>query len=141
MEKLNIYLSSLAVLNVKLHNLHWNVLGPDFVAVHKFTEELYEEVFESYDAVAERLKMREEFPLTTLKDYLENSIIVELPSKHFAIHEVLEILAEDLHKMLILAKEVRELADKEADTSTVMLFDDYIQGYEKNLWFIRSMKS
>ena len=32
-EKMNEYLSNLAVLNVKLHNLHWNVVGLQFVEI------------------------------------------------------------------------------------------------------------
>lgn len=37
-DKLNIFLSNLAVINVKIHNLHWNVVGPNFFVVHKMTE-------------------------------------------------------------------------------------------------------
>lgn len=46
MNKLNVYLSNLALWNVKLHNLHWNVTGRTFVQIHEFTEKLYDEVSE-----------------------------------------------------------------------------------------------
>jgi len=141
MEKLNIYLSSLAVLNVKLHNLHWNIRGTEFITLHKFTEELYEQVFEEYDSVAELLKMKQEFPLTSLKDYSENSIIKEIPSKHYTVPEVLDILLQDYDKMYIFAKEIRKEADENEENSIVAVFDDYIAGYEKNLWFIKAMKA
>ena len=36
MKKLNTYLANLAVINIKIHNLHWNVVGSQFVAVHEF---------------------------------------------------------------------------------------------------------
>lgn len=52
-KEFNQYLADLAVVNFKLHNLHWNVQGKAFVAVHQFTEELYNQVFEYFDAVAE----------------------------------------------------------------------------------------
>ena len=58
MNKLNVYLSNLALWNVKLHNLHWNVTGRTFVQIHEFTEKLYDEVFEQFDAVAEIQKMQ-----------------------------------------------------------------------------------
>ena len=140
MGKLNTYLASLAVLNVKLHNLHWNLRGGDFITLHKFTEELYEQAFKAYDAVAELLKMKQEFPLTSMKDYLENSIIAEAPSKHYTIPEVLEILLQDYDKMYIFAKEIRHIADENGENSIVAAFDDYLAEYEKNLWFIRAMK-
>jgi len=37
------YLSNLAVLNVKLHNIHWNVVGENFLKIHDFTEEAYDQ--------------------------------------------------------------------------------------------------
>ena len=45
--KLNQYLSNLAVLNLNLHNIHWNVEGLQFVKVHEFTEQLYDDFFEN----------------------------------------------------------------------------------------------
>ena len=68
---MNEYLSNLAVLNVNLHNLHWNVVGVQFVQLHEFTEQLYDEFFEKYDSVAEILKMQGEKPLVKLSDYLK----------------------------------------------------------------------
>ena len=49
------YLANLAVLNVKWHNIHWNVVGKQFLRVHTYTEELYDQLFEDFDAVAELL--------------------------------------------------------------------------------------
>ncbi|MFP4198930.1 MAG: ferritin-like domain-containing protein, partial [Halanaerobium sp.] len=57
-KKMNTYLSNLAVLNTKLHNLHWNVEGKQFMQVHNFTEDLYNDFFEKYDEVAEIMKMK-----------------------------------------------------------------------------------
>ena len=57
-DKLNIFLSNLAVINVKIHNLHWNVVGPNFFVVHKMTEKLYQMFQLQYDQVAEMMKMQ-----------------------------------------------------------------------------------
>ena len=48
-ENLNRYLSNLAVLVTKTHNLHWNVVGARFKAIHEYTESLYDYYFEKYD--------------------------------------------------------------------------------------------
>jgi hypothetical protein len=37
-KSLNVYVANLAVLNVKFHNLHWNVVGPQFIPLHQFSE-------------------------------------------------------------------------------------------------------
>ena len=42
------FLANLGVLFVKLHNIHWNVVGKHFMRIHTYTEELYDQVFEDF---------------------------------------------------------------------------------------------
>ncbi|NLV88012.1 MAG: DNA starvation/stationary phase protection protein [Tissierellia bacterium] len=138
-ELLQKYLSNLAVLNIKLHNIHWNVVGPLFVEVHNFTEEIYDKLFEALDEVAELLKMKKEYPLSTLAEYLEKADIEEIKAKDFSIKESLEIVKKDLELMKSLATEIRNVADEEGDFETVAIFEDYVADYSKNIWFLNSM--
>ena len=137
--KLNKYLSNLAVLNVNLHNLHWNVEGLQFVEIHEFTESLYDDFFEKYDAVAELLKMKGEKPLVKLTDYLQNATIKELDKDKFSVVESLEIVQDYLNEMRNLATEIRNDADQDGDFEVVAEFEDHVAGYSKNLWFVKSM--
>lgn len=138
-EKLNVYLSNLAVLNVNLHNIHWNVVGKQFVQVHEFTEELYDDFFEKYDAVAEMLKMKGEKPLVKLSDYLKNASIEELEGDKFEIRESFEIVLGYLEEMKKLATEIRNEADEDGDFEVVAEFEDHVAGYSKNIWFVKSI--
>lgn len=137
--KLNVYLSNLALLNVNLHNIHWNVEGLEFVQVHEFTEKLYDDFFEKYDAVAELLKMKGEKPLVKLNDYLEKATIKELDKDVFRTKESLEIVLGYLEEMKKLATEIRNEADEDGDFEVVAEFEDHVAGYSKNIWFIKSM--
>lgn len=139
-ENLNIYLSNLAILNAKLHNLHWNVTGVHFMQIHKFTEALYEDAFQKFDDVAEQLKIQGNMPLLTLKDYLENATIKEVAGSEFSAGDVLKILNEDLSTMKKLATDIRNQADEANDFTTVAMLEDHVAYYDKNLWFIRSME-
>lgn len=137
--KLNEYLSNLAVLNVNLHNIHWNVEGNQFVQIHEFTESVYDDFFEKYDAVAELLKMKGERPLVKLSDYLKMASIDELDKEQFSCKEALEILQDYLNKMKNLAIEIRNEADEDGDFEVVAEFEGHVSGYSKNLWFIKSI--
>ena len=141
MNTVNVYLANLAVLNVKLHNLHWNVVGKSFVQVHEFTEELYTALFSQFDDVAELLKMRDVFPPSSLAEYLNLTTLSELPAKNFSEAEVVNVLASDLKAMLSLAEKVRAEADAADDYTLVAAFEDIIAGYHKNLWFIKAMQA
>lgn len=133
------YLSNLAVLNVKLHNIHWNVVGKQFVRIHTFTEEIYDELFEAFDEVAELLKMKNIMPLSTMADYLENGSIEEIKAKDFTVLESLEIVKKDLELMKELAVEIRNTSDEDGDFETVAMFEDYVASYSKHIWFVAAM--
>lgn len=138
-KNLNVYLSNLAVLNAKLHNLHWNVIGKQFVQIHEFTESLYDDLFAKYDEVAELLKMKNENPLVKLSEYLSNATVEEVDAKDFSGDEVLQLVENDLKTMKALAVEIRKMADEEGDFETVAVFEEHVAGYSKNLWFIKAM--
>ena len=140
-KKMNKYLSNLAVLNSKLHNLHWNVVGQQFMQVHQFTEALYDDFFVKYDDVAELMKMKGEMPLVKLNDYLENASIKEVDADKFSSAEVLEIVEADLKEMKALATEIRNDADAVDDFEIVGEFEEHVASYSKNLWFIRAILS
>jgi len=137
--KLNEYLSNLGVLNANLHNLHWNVVGSQFMQIHEYTEKLYNDFFEKFDVVAEILKMKGEKPLTRLSDYVKNASIKELDGDKFSCREVLEILEGYLDHMRKLATDIRNEADEDGDFEVVKEFEDHVSDYSKQLWFVRSM--
>lgn len=139
MKKLNVYLSNLNIGITKLHNLHWNVVGKNFMAVHNFTEELYDEWFEKFDEIAEILKMKNEFPLASVKDYLDNASISEIESKDYSDSEVIDIVLKDIIAMKELAVEIRAEADAADDFTLVAAIEDHIAGYEKNIWMLSAM--
>lgn len=136
MKKLDVYLADIAVINVKLHNLHWNVVGPMFKAVHEYLEELYDDFFEKFDEVAEYQKIQGVFPKASLKEYLEISKIDELESKEInqkdALKETLAILKH-------MKKSALEIAEKADDFILSNMMEDHVAGYAKAIWFIESM--
>ena len=138
-DKLNVYLSNLAVWTAKLHNIHWNVYGLAFVQVLEFTEKLYDETFEQYDAVAEVQKMQGTMPMVKLSDFLKTATIKEIDAKDFTIEEALKLVEADMKTMSALAKEIRDEADDKGDFQVVAMFEDYLAKYAKNLWFLKAM--
>jgi starvation-inducible DNA-binding protein len=135
-----VYLANLAVWTAKLHNLHWNVVGPAFLSLHEYTEKLYEETFEQMDSVAEAMKMRGGMPPVRLAEFLELASLKEAEAKNFTAEEVLGLLFEDMSAMNELARQIRKGADKMGDDQLVGLFDGFIGYFDKQLWFISAMR-
>lgn len=97
---LNEFLADLNVFYRKLQNYHWNVQGRDFFQTHKKLEELYDEVNESIDEIAEHILILGGQPLGTLKDYLAVSTIQEGENKKLKSDEIYNNLITDYEKLL-----------------------------------------
>ena len=136
----NVYLANLGLWLVKLHNLHWNVTGKQFVPVHQFTEALYDAVFEQYDAVAEVMKMQDKMPLVRMSQYLEVATLEETDGRDFSVEEVLDMVEADMKTMQALAQQIRDEAAKEDDFQVQGLYEGYLAYYAKQLWFLRAIR-
>lgn len=137
----NAYLANLAVMTFKLHNLHWNVTGLQFVQVHKYTEELYDQMFEYFDQIAEIQKIYGHMPDVKLGDYASKATIEEIDARSFTAEEVLSIIKSDIYLLRKQATELRNACDEENWFSSVSLLEDHVGSYNKTLWFLAAMTS
>lgn len=136
-QTLNEFLADLNVFYRKLQNYHWNAQGKDFFRTHEKLEELYNEVNESIDEIAEHILILGGQPLGTLKDYLAVSTIQEAENKKVKSDEIYRNLITDFETLLKKSTEIKEEADKENDYATSALIDNYILNYGKHLWMLR----
>ena len=139
LQNLNKYLANLGVEYIKLHNLHWNVVGINFKAIHEYLEGLYDGVSASLDSVAELLKMHDEVPAASLKEYLALSSLEELPSVELKGKDVLEIVLKDFNEFKQLAESIRALADEEDVYDVVSAMESDLEQFNKSIWFIKAM--
>ena len=140
-QNLNELLSDLNVFYRKLQNYHWNVTGQDFFQTHSKLEELYNEINEQIDEVAEHILILGEEPLGTLKDYLEKTNITEAENKKIKSEEIYNNILSDYEELLKKTIEIKEKSENEKEYSTSSLIDDYIKEYGKIIWMLKSVKS
>ena len=139
MTNLNTYLANLAVINIKIHNLHWNIVGSQFVSVHEYLESEYDKAGERLDEIAELIRMSGEFPVANIREYLEISTIKDIEtSKEISIKEALEIVLSDIKLQKELALEIRKEADEADNFPVANAMEDYIEDYNKQIWFVES---
>lgn len=135
-KNLNCLLADLNVFYRKLQNYHWNVKGKDFFTMHEKLEEYYDEINEQIDEVAEHILMLNREPLGTMKDYLDNTCIVEAKNEKIDGCEVIKNIITDYTTLLKKVTEIKEEADNQKDYGTSSLMDNYISLYMKNLWML-----
>ena len=136
---LNAYIANIGVGYIKLHNLHWNVVGSQFKAVHEYLESLYDSIADVLDESAEILKMCGEQPVASLKGYLSLATIKELPDKKIDQKKALQLTLADLELLRDQAASVRAISDKGDVFGIANLMEDHNANYAKQIWFLRSM--
>ena len=135
-QSLNEFLADLNVFYRKLQNYHWNAQGKDFFRTHEKLEELYNEVNESIDEIAEHILMLDKQPLGTMKDYLNNTCIVEANNEKVKDNVVLGNIIKDYETLLQKVITIKKNADEQNMYLTSSLMDDYISDYTKNIWML-----
>ncbi|MFR9709803.1 Dps family protein [Paenibacillus sp. MB22_1] len=134
---LNEQVANLNVPYVKLHNYHWYVKGTNFFRLHAKFEELYNEVTEQMDAIAERMLALKWNPAASLEEYLDLATIQEATGKEEPQAMVQHVL-EDLATLTEAYNEGIGLADQVEDNVTSDLLTGYLGKWEKHMWMLRA---
>ena len=138
-EDLNLLLSNLNVFFRKLQNYHWNIKGEDFYNVHTKLEELYNDVNEQIDEIAEHILIIDGQPLGTMKDYLGITQIQEAKNEKICSNKIFETILKDYNILIENVTKVKEDADNEKKYATSALMDEYLLDLKKKVWMIRQM--
>ena len=135
-KNLNCLLSDLNVFYRKLQNYHWNVYGKDFFVVHEKLEELYNEINEQIDEIAEHILMLGGIPLGTMQDYLNNTCIKEAKNEKIQECQIYENIIKDYETLNKKVIEIKEKSDNIKQYATSSLMDSYISANIKHLWML-----
>ena len=136
-ENLNEFLADLNVFYRKLQNYQWNAQGKDFFRTHEKLEELYNEVNESIDEIAEHILILGGQPLGTLKDYLNITKITEAENKKVDSTLVYKELIKDYSTLLQDTKGIKDAADTTGDHKTSAMMDTLIENYSTKIWMLK----
>lgn len=136
-ESLNTLLADYQVYYQKLRNFHWNVKGKFFFQLHEKFEELYTEVAEQIDEIAERILSRGATPLSNLSDYLDASRLEEAEVT-LTGEQMVAALVEDLSSLVDYQRKLVDASHEADDVASANLLEEFADGQEKTLWMLRS---
>ena len=117
---------------------HWNVKGPNFIALHKLFDELAEEVEEFTDIIAERATALGGTALGTARMAATASRLTEYPTDAIDGRQHLEALSA---RVAALGKSTRtaiDMATEFGDADTADLFTQVSRELDKQLWFLEA---
>jgi starvation-inducible DNA-binding protein len=136
---LTVLLADEYLLYTKTRNYHWNVVGPQFIALHKFFEAQYEALQTIVDDVAERIRVLGHAAIGTLAECLEQTRLQQHPGHYPAADEMLmNLLSDHESVMRQLRTDVETCMDPYHDAGTSDFLTGLLEQHEKMAWMLRA---
>lgn len=127
------------LLYLKTRNAHWNVEGPDFHSMHTFFEDLYQQLDDIIDSVAERIRALGHYAPATLKSYLELTHLTELSrQKNDSAGFIKDLLGDHESIIIHLRENVNHIAGDLQDVGTSDFVTGLIETHEQVAWMLRA---
>lgn len=133
-------LADFQVYYTNIRGFHWNIKGKDFYVMHAQFENIYNNVAEKIDEIAERILMLDGVPAHKFSEYLTKSKIREtgyISGSDEAIQHVMESTGYFLEQ----ERKILKFASEAGDEATVAMMSDYIKEQEKQLWMLTAYLS
>ena len=130
---LNDLLANYSTFYQNTRGYHWNIRRVNFFELHEKFEQLYNDLFEKIDEVAERILTLGYAPGHKFTAYLEVSKIEESDHVINGITAIEEILAA-FQILITKERNILQFAADMNDEGTSALMSDYIRAQEKLVW-------
>jgi starvation-inducible DNA-binding protein len=135
---LNQRLAECIDLELQCKQAHWNVKGPTFIALHKLFDEVYEDVGEYADLIAERVAQLGGIAEGTAGVVAERSTLVDYPLALSTGAEHVAALSDALAGFGRTARVgIDEMNDLE-DADSADILTEISRGVDKWLWFVEA---
>lgn len=110
---------------------HWGIVGADFFQLHSVFGSQYDELFDSEDVLAERIRA------------LQGQVVSECAGTPtlkppFTAQEAVNKLLADREAAIVAFKDVAKVAKDTGDTVTENMLLSMIEGHQKAAWMLRS---
>jgi starvation-inducible DNA-binding protein len=117
---------------------HWNLKGPNFIAVHEMLDPMRTAIDGHVDVIAERIAQLDGTPIGTSQAVAKSSTLDAYPTDIKKVPDHLQALAD---RFASLANQVREdidATDEAGDADAADILTAFSRELDKDLWFIKS---
>ena len=135
---LNARLADCIDLQTQTKQAHWNVKGPNFIALHELFDKVNEDVEDYVDDIAERAVQLGGVAEGTARMVAKRSALAEYPAKTLDGHGHVEALSSALAAFGKAARHAIDQSNDMGDLDTADLFTEVSRGIDKWLWFVEA---
>lgn len=137
-ETLNMRLADAIALQTQVKQAHWNVKGPNFIALHKLFDEVSDAVLEYIDLIAERAVQLGGVAEGTAKMAVQRAQLRPYPLDISTGKDHCEALSSALATFGQLVRQSIDEADRAGDKDTADIYTEISRGTDQWLWFVEA---
>jgi starvation-inducible DNA-binding protein len=117
---------------------HWNVKGPQFIALHKLFDELAGSMLEYVDLIAERVTALGGTAMGTVRMAATASRLAPYPADLVQDMATVRFLADQMAALAASTRAAADQAENLRDMATNDLFIEVVRDLDKWLWFLEA---
>lgn len=125
-------------LTIQAKQAHWNVKGPNFIALHELFDKISKEAAGYADIIAERVMQFGGSVDGTIPTVAKKSSLDKYPVNIKTGREHVEALSHALATYGELVRKAIDQAQELEDAGTADIFTEISRGVDLNLWFVEA---
>ena len=135
---IKVLLANATVMYYKTHQFHWNVEGIEFTQYHEFFGDLYIDVYNSVDPIAELLRKLDEYAPVSIDELYKYKTLEEETTRVIVLSDILASLIKANEEVLASLNKVFTIANADKQQGICNFIADRIDTHQKHGWFLRA---